>query len=459
MGANIINVSLSTRDDTSDIVALRSAVSAAQAAGVIIVAAVGNHSPGETIITPGYPAAYSAEPSFPLVVAVGASNNTNGNTWATYSNYGAAVDLAAPGNDIASTARTDLAPSTGYGVAGKGTSYATPIVSGMFALMRVRNSALLPTDYIEIAKATASPAAPAQHGQNWAGAGIVDIGAAVAQVPLSVSGVAMHDWKDVGKGSVVLALVDENVCGQATTGSPIVATFAMLVKTDAVQAGCGDPGRTVEFLINGLDTRTSISWGGRNVDLRVSGLEVSSVSPPPGTIIVQELAVGWNNIGHLGATGAPETAFAYLPASWEEIRFWDTTGISPGDGGTFRSYSKSLPAYANDVFAVPMYGAVWAYLTEPATVATANPDPALGRTITLKGGWNNFVYTGTSQPVGEALADIDGQYSLVAELDNPTGDWQIYSPALQRFLNDFGGLMRLDTYWVYMTEPGLLTMR
>ena len=102
-------------------------------AGVLVVAASGNDGNSSQ---PGtrYPAAYQ---DFPNLIAVGASDNLNGNTWASYSNYGPAIDFAAPGNKIVSTARSDILPIFPYanvgdarsGFAG-GTSYATPIVSG-----------------------------------------------------------------------------------------------------------------------------------------------------------------------------------------------------------------------------------------------------------------------------------------------------------------------------------------
>ena len=77
-----------------------------------------------------------------------------------FSAWGPALDLAAPGGPgIVSTFRSDLGP--GYGVDGSGgTSYATPMVAGMFALMMSRNSRLSAGDYIQIARDTATPAPP-----------------------------------------------------------------------------------------------------------------------------------------------------------------------------------------------------------------------------------------------------------------------------------------------------------
>lgn len=346
-----------------------------------------------------------------------------------------------------------MAPSTGFAIAGKGTSYATPMVSGMLALLMARNSALSPGEYIDVARAAATPPAPAPHGQNWAGAGVIDLGQAVARVPLTAVGLAMHDWLDVDAGSTVVAVVDGITCGETVTSSPLVGSFSIFIKAHAELAGCGAPGKTVNFLVNGLDAIELVEWGGRDVDLNTVGLEISSVSPPPGPIVVQELTTGWNNVGHLGLRGTPPSAFSYLPATWEEIRVLDPVE------GTFGRFSMSLPGYANDRLVVSTYGAFWVLLGGPSTVATGNPDPALGRAIALPEGWNNFVYTGTSRPVREALSDIDGLYSQVAHFENSTSEWLFQFPDGPRFLNDFGGLMRLNVYWVYMTEPGILTMR
>lgn len=458
MGADIINVSLATADGISDLSMLREAVRTAQAAGVTIVAAAGNHDPGDPNVSPGYPAAYSGLAGYPLVVAVGAADNTNGNVWASYSNYGPAVDFAAPGSQIASTTRTDLPGATGYGIAGRGTSYATPIVSGMLALMRTRNSGLAPSVYLDIARAAATPAAPAPHGQNWAGAGIVDLGRAVALVPMAVSGVALHDWLDVDGGSTVVALVGTIECGRTVTESPVVATFALTVSSDAEIPGCGRPGLPVRFSINGLAATVGLAWGGRNEDLRVTDLEITTVSPPPGPIVVQDLGTGWNNIAHLGATGPPPAAFSYLPDGWTELGFWHASA-DPSGRGAFELYSRTAPAYANDVTQVPSLSAVWVNLDQPSVVAAANPHPPLGRAIGLRKGWNNLVYTGTSRSVADALADVDGLYELVVHYDNPGSAWEVYSPELPRFLDDFGGLMHLQVYWVYMTQSGVLTMR
>jgi len=454
MGANIINLSLASQagDQKGDIPALRDAVQAAQSAGIIIVAAAGNYGSNTTQPGPGYPAAYT---QYANVVAVGSSDNLNGNTWASYSAYGPALDFAAPGNSIASTTRRDLGS---YGK-DKGTSYSTPLVTGMFALMMSRDSGLTPADYIQIAAAAATPAAAAPHGQNWAGAGIINIGAAVARVPMAITGNPMHDWKDRPPGTEVRATIDGFDCGTAIAfGFGPVTRFALRVKSAAETTGCGAPGKTVQILLAGTPAAPTFTWGGPNVDLSIVNKEVSTVSPPPGAIVVQPLGRSWSNIAHLDAAGPLPGALSYLPNNWTGAMKWDPE--APGDDapGQYLISARGTPAYVGGWTTIQTYDAMWVDAAA-ANVASLNPSPAPGRVVQLQKGWNNIVYTGASRSMSDALSDIAGKFSQVMQYDNASGTWLSYVSGRPRYLNDFAGLLKLQVYWILMTQPGTLTMR
>ncbi|MEN3026339.1 MAG: S8 family serine peptidase, partial [Chlorobiota bacterium] len=91
------------------------------ALGSLVVAGVGNN--GENVdYAPFYPACY------PGVLSVGAT--TPSDAAATWSNYGVAVQVYAPGENILSTT-----PNNGYGATG-GTSFSGPIVAGVAALVK-----------------------------------------------------------------------------------------------------------------------------------------------------------------------------------------------------------------------------------------------------------------------------------------------------------------------------------
>lgn len=115
----VINMSLGGPNASE---AMLRAIEAAREAGIIIVAAAGND--GENLdATPQYPASYDVD----NVITVGATNQRDRR--AGFSNYGASVDIAAPGVDILSTWRSGLYHTI------SGTSMAAPHVAGTLALM------------------------------------------------------------------------------------------------------------------------------------------------------------------------------------------------------------------------------------------------------------------------------------------------------------------------------------
>jgi thermitase len=119
-GARIVNVSLSGPIAGADIA---DAIDEARAAGVVIVAAAGNTG-ADLDVTPAYPAALAA----PNLVAVTSSDRRGALT--RRASFGrASVDLAAPGQDILSTAR-----GGGYEFR-SGSSTAAAQVSGALALL------------------------------------------------------------------------------------------------------------------------------------------------------------------------------------------------------------------------------------------------------------------------------------------------------------------------------------
>ena len=124
-GVQVANLSLAGPDDDP---ILRTAVTYANARGTLVVVAAGND--GTT--TPQYPAAY------PEALAVAAtttpsgdssSGPTAGSTRASFSSYGSWIDIAAPGTLITVPSRT------GTFNLGSGTSFASPIVAGVAALV------------------------------------------------------------------------------------------------------------------------------------------------------------------------------------------------------------------------------------------------------------------------------------------------------------------------------------
>ncbi|HVS52536.1 MAG TPA: PQQ-binding-like beta-propeller repeat protein [Opitutaceae bacterium] len=126
-GANIINASYGGDANTGFSQAQLAAISAARDAGVIFVAAAGNSS-ANMDVSRFYPASYALD----NIVSVAASGRRD--EWMSFSNYGAAVDLFAPGSDIVSL---NYASTTGTTTM-SGTSMAAPQVSGSLALIKAQ---------------------------------------------------------------------------------------------------------------------------------------------------------------------------------------------------------------------------------------------------------------------------------------------------------------------------------
>jgi hypothetical protein len=167
----VVNMSLGT---TRNHPPLEAAIAQLRAKGVTIVASAGNFQESNPN-APIYPASYNG------VIAV--ANTQNNDTVAPSSSNGNWVDIAAPGTNILSTwdqrnsqgafPNNDI----GYNVI-SGTSMASPLVTGIVALMKAVRPDLSPDEVETILKGTArdlgSPGADPQFG-----AGVINASAAV----------------------------------------------------------------------------------------------------------------------------------------------------------------------------------------------------------------------------------------------------------------------------------------
>lgn len=152
-GVDVINLSLGNYA-TSQF--LRDAVRYAERHQVVLVAAAGNDASGQA----SYPAAY------PEVLAVAATTRVG--TVAGFSNYGAYVDVAAPGDGIASTYKD------GQYAMLSGTSMATPHVAALAALVRGVNPRLTAAQVRAVITSTTSDIGPVGR-DNYAGYGEINV--------------------------------------------------------------------------------------------------------------------------------------------------------------------------------------------------------------------------------------------------------------------------------------------
>jgi len=178
-GAQVINLSLGTYSNDP---AVKAAVNYATNHSVVVVAAAGNCGTGAgdeclgvPIGTVAYPAAY------PDVIAVGAS--TQSDQRASFSSYGSALDVSAPGYAIpSSTSWSADNPTSLYSSPLYGTSFASPQVASLAALIRSIRPSSSVADITALIDATASKPA-AMNGLFYSqqfGHGVINAGSALA---------------------------------------------------------------------------------------------------------------------------------------------------------------------------------------------------------------------------------------------------------------------------------------
>jgi thermitase len=167
-GADVISISFAG-DVVTEVE--EAAVNYALAHDAIVVAAAGNKA-WKGIYFPA---------ALPGVIAVGATEESPTNSRASFSATGAELDLVAPGTDIWSH-------SVGAGAWAwwSGTSFSTPMVSGVCALLRSADPDITVAEVTEILSETADDLGPPGWDQEF-GWGIVDAGKAVARVSGAVT--------------------------------------------------------------------------------------------------------------------------------------------------------------------------------------------------------------------------------------------------------------------------------
>ena len=165
---DVINLSLGAVADACP-TALQTQLDAARAGGTLVVAAAGN----DQLRVAGSVAIPASCAGVLSVAAVGESGAV-----APYSNANQWIDVAAPGGDTGSGAGIlSTMAGGGYGEA-EGTSFASPYVAGVAALLRSVDPALTPDDLESILERTASHGGASHDDET--GWGIVDAGRAVA---------------------------------------------------------------------------------------------------------------------------------------------------------------------------------------------------------------------------------------------------------------------------------------
>ncbi len=223
--AKVINMSLGGGGSCADSPATQAAINDARGRGVTVVVAAGNDASDAAGFMPA---------SCNGVITVAASDR-RGQLVTRYSNFGARVDIMAPGGDV--QAHTDGNPDGvlsmvqgGYAFY-NGTSMASPHVVGVAALLLAQDGSLTPDQIRDLIKSNALPRTSSQCPKPC-GAGLlsanIDLHGATTTVTLSPPSASV----EVGKSVAVTATVSRNGAPDAgktitfTSSNPTIATVS-----------------------------------------------------------------------------------------------------------------------------------------------------------------------------------------------------------------------------------------
>lgn len=194
-GASLINMSFGTYLDN---VELKQAVDYAISNNVAVVAAAGNNGQNKLL----YPAAYAD------VIAVGAVDGSD--VRASFSNYGTALDVMAPGLNVPTASHNDANQYT----TGSGTSYAAAHVSGLVSLILSRYPSFTPEEIESTLRSSAvKKGNTLEYGQ-----GLIDMVAALGEVQPAqaltgriVASATVLPADGVSSAAVTVTVTDKNL--------------------------------------------------------------------------------------------------------------------------------------------------------------------------------------------------------------------------------------------------------
>lgn len=294
--AKVINMSLGGAAPCSASPATQSAINDAIAKGVTVVVAAGNESSDASGFIPA---------SCNGVITVAASDR-RGFLATRYSNFGARVDIMAPGGDTRQDSDNDGNPDGvlsmvdgGYAFY-NGTSMAAPHTAGVAALLLAQDGTRTPAQVLSLLKANALPRSatecPKPCGAGLLNAIVKDGGPQPPGVELTLSTTAVT--VETGKTAEVIATVKRGGAADAgktvtfLSSNPLVATVA---PASATTDASGMAKTTLTGVVPGDATLTVESQGVSKTAAIKVPVKMPGVSLPVVTLLLVAafLAYAW----------------------------------------------------------------------------------------------------------------------------------------------------------------------
>ena len=160
---------------------------------------------------------------------------------------------------------------------------------------------------------------------------------------------------------------------------------------------------------------------------------------------------GWNLVGWTENTPIT-TATAAIHDRFESVFTFD------GPGQRFLRYAPGLPDGGNTLGILRFGDGVWLRITDPSGAVLPRFPEVTERTVLLTGGFNLVTWTGSSQPITDAMAALDDTLLAVFAFDARTQQFASYRPQGPAFTNTLGWLVPGQAVWIQVREATQLLM-
>ena len=315
--------------------AMSAAIADARSRGAVVVVSAGNEA---------IDAAQVAPANCPHVISVAATSQAGQR--ASFSDFGASVDVAAPGVGIVSTIDLGNDDPAGPGYAAySGTSMAAPHVSVAAALVRAAVPGIAPQGVELVLQRTVTPFPSDPSPQRCAvvkcGAGIVDAGAAIARLlqPTPVAGLLTRSTGTPAAGAtftITAHAVDRNGIhfAQYRVGTGIWQSMSPM------DGGWGEPSEDVRATV----TAPTVS-GSPQVCIRVFDEDGHITTDTICTTIVVDATAPTLILTRDPAADLTDAPSVTVTASWSESVKGFTASDVSASGGSVSGFAGSGASY------------------------------------------------------------------------------------------------------------------
>ena len=165
------------------------------------------------------------------------------------------------------------------------------------------------------------------------------------------------------------------------------------------------------------------------------------------------LQPGWNLVSvpvRPNDTSA-EAVLSTIAGAYDVVYAYDASDKAQ----PWKQLDPSVPSFANDLLTIDETKGLWLHGTSATTWTFPNFTPPAGITP-LHPGWNLVGYPlPDAQPIADALASIEGNYTLVYAHDaaNQTDAWKMFDPAAPPWSNELTQMEPGRGYWILVTQP------